>query len=296
MTLARALAALAKATDVYYERGWHLIPVVIDPSAGGKRPALPGTTGADGRYLDADEVKASLVHHRGTWPGIGIRATPGVVGIDVDAYGAKVGARVLRDLAADLPNLGHEGLGPLPPTWRSSARPGDSVSGIRWYRYDPLKGDPSRDVGDDVETIRWGHRFGVASPTYHPTGMPYRWYDPQGRTCAPPRITDLAWLPDTWLAHVSSQPYASLHRDVGSSVPELVAAGGWVRELALGSLATATAEMESAPEGSRNKTLFRLAKDLAAAGLDLTDLRTAAVRSGLSPREVAATIRSATAP
>ena len=55
-----------------------------------------------------------------------LRAQPGQLGLDFDAYNSKTGGLTLKE--------GESRWGPLPPTWRSSARPDDPVSGIRLYR------------------------------------------------------------------------------------------------------------------------------------------------------------------
>ena len=61
----------------------------------------------------------------GTAPGsnLGLRVNYGQIGIDVDAYDAKTGGRTLVEAESRW--------GPLPPTYRSSSRIDDDVSGIR---------------------------------------------------------------------------------------------------------------------------------------------------------------------
>jgi hypothetical protein len=60
------------------------------------------------------------------WPNamIGLRLPKGVIGLDVDMYGEKIGRQTLRSLK--------EKYGPLPPTWVSTSR--KDGSGIRLYR------------------------------------------------------------------------------------------------------------------------------------------------------------------
>jgi hypothetical protein len=56
---------------------------------------------------------------------IALRLPPGILAIDVDAYGDRPGAETLAKLEAQA--------GPLPATWISSSRD-DGVSGIRLFK------------------------------------------------------------------------------------------------------------------------------------------------------------------
>ena len=53
----------------------------------------------------------------------------------------------------------------------------------------------------DVELIQFHHRYMVCSPSIHDkTGMRYQWFDADGNVMdAPPRVEDLAVLPDPWV-------------------------------------------------------------------------------------------------
>jgi hypothetical protein len=134
-----------------------------------------------------------------------------VLGIDVDDYaferweedenGEAVKVRGVKTGAATLAALEAE-LGPLPATWRSSSR-GDGPSGIRLFRVPPglLWGD----FGTHLEGIWWGHRYAVVYPSVNPdSGLQYLWINDgaeQPRWGAePPKITELAELPESWTA------------------------------------------------------------------------------------------------
>lgn len=190
----------------YHREGWSPIPV--KPGTKGGRGCIPeGITGGSGRDLSGADVAAYIEthgHHN-----IAIRAPIGVIGIDIDQYGAKTGWDHLETL-----RLKHN-LTELPATWRSSSRP--LPSGIRWYRLPgvvtlpdrngeirTLQRDEIRLTGDPVpgvEIIQRHHRYAVCWPTIHPTvGQPYQWHPPTGTNLLEdiPRPTELAELPNGW--------------------------------------------------------------------------------------------------
>jgi Bifunctional DNA primase/polymerase, N-terminal len=121
----------------------------------------------------------------------------GQIGIDVDAYDAKTGDLTLKEAESRW--------GPLPPTYRSSSRIDDEVSGIRVFKasvglfFRGKIGFPELGIGD-IETIQPHLRVVIAWPSIHPkTGQQYRWFGPDG-TLLPegqvPRVEDLAELPE----------------------------------------------------------------------------------------------------
>ncbi|TYL50062.1 hypothetical protein FXB39_10375 [Nocardioides sp. BGMRC 2183] len=231
----RSLEKLFQVVDLYYDRGWSLIPL----RPGTKVPAMQGVTGGEGRYLSAREVKDELAGRGGG--GLAIRLPRGVVGLDVDDYikngRRKEGGATLRALEAGEIGLtltvGGEAvtvggraapLGELPAAPRSSARAGDSVSGIRFFAIPEGSPEPSRDPGPDVELIRWSHRYAVVSPTRHPeTGETYRWWGPDDNPSdGPPRVSDLPNLPAPWMGHLAAP--------TGSGTGALTGAGSGIAE------------------------------------------------------------------
>jgi hypothetical protein len=109
----------------YRSAGWL---GVLPLRPGAKVPHLAGFTGYDGawptdqqiaRWIDDGPADANLM----------LRVNHGLMGIDVDAYHGKTGDRTLKEAESRW--------GPLPSTYRSSARGQDDVSGTRVYRVPP---------------------------------------------------------------------------------------------------------------------------------------------------------------
>ena len=130
---------------------------------------------------------------------LGLRLYYGQIGIDVDAYDPKTGGRTLKEAESRW--------GPLPPTYRSSSRVEDDVSGIRVFRvpvgvlFRGVIGFKELGIGD-IEIIQPHLRVVTAWPSIHPTGQRYRWFGPDG-TLLPegqvPGVEDLAELPEAWV-------------------------------------------------------------------------------------------------
>lgn len=189
------------AADDYLRAGW---PNPF-PLLGKDRDVPGGVTGRAGRRLERNEVAYWMT----TCPdhNLALRLD-GVVGIDVDNYAKagveKHGWQTLR--------LAMDRWGPLPPTYRSTARPGTGASGIYFYRVpegylglvSQLKlADADGVAWGDVEIIQHHHRYAVVWPSTNPDadGAAYRWYDPQGNVMVGhvPRVEDLPELPLEWL-------------------------------------------------------------------------------------------------
>jgi len=175
----------ARAAGIYYDLGWHgAIPIDSE-----RRPPI-GFTGHDGAFPEPTQIGIWMAEH--PMDNIGIRPPHGVIGIDIDAYGEKKGAQTIAALTKEL--------GPLPPTWKSTARmPLDVLSGIYWFRV-PEDGE-WRDLGEHVETIRHGHRFGIVWPSINSrVNKQYKWYKPNGNEAdLPPKPVDLPELPAAWI-------------------------------------------------------------------------------------------------
>lgn len=185
------------AAPLYARQGW---TCVIPLPKGHKHPPPEGFTGADGRDTTDKDI-ASWSKSVGDW-NIGLRAPDGVVGLDVDAYGSKMGDAYLEQMAADL------GLPMLPATWKSSAR-GMGSTGIFWYRVPEGTGRMVGSPCKDVEIIQRHHRYGAVWPSVHPgdattpAGTRYRWYRPDGKLTDEgdvPTVAELPFLPEEWIA------------------------------------------------------------------------------------------------
>lgn len=185
----KAGAPYAIGAREYLKRGWDSpLPVPY----GSKKLTVSGWTGYQGKRPDHSQVKKWLVQHGDD--NIAVRMPEDVIGIDVDAYGEKCG-----DITLDVIEMT---IGPLPATWRSTSRVNSDISGIYWFRLPPeAVGLHWHDLGGDVETISWHHRYAVVWPSIHPeTGQTYSWFDDWGKQVVhPPSKEDLGLLPMAWV-------------------------------------------------------------------------------------------------
>lgn len=187
-------ARYREAALAWTDAGW---PAVLPVPLGRKEPVPSGFTGAEGRSpTPADYRRWTMARAADN----AVLVLPeGVVGLDVDAYGGKVGHRTW---ARHKQTYGDPGL-----TWMVTSRSG-GVSGIRLYRVDQV-GLPFRGSldGGDVDLIHQGLRYVTLPPSLHPEGRTYRLYGPSGEvTDRPPTIAELPWLPASWLPAITSKP------------------------------------------------------------------------------------------
>jgi Bifunctional DNA primase/polymerase, N-terminal/AAA domain len=186
----------ARGATLYWEAGWHS-PLPFPP--GRKSPPLKGWTGHDGKWPDGEQI-ATWAQERPRLSNLALRVNYGLIGIDVDAYDAKTGGLTLKEAESRW--------GPLPPTWRSTARVDDDVSGIRVYRA-PVDAFfrsviQFKDMGlADIEIIQPHHRYVTAWPSIHPKiGQQYRWFGPDGTPLPEgqvPHVDDIPELPEAWV-------------------------------------------------------------------------------------------------
>lgn len=182
--------------QTYLDLGWKPLPVT------GKHPPVDRATGYTGTVTVEQVADWSETH--GDW-NVGLRLE-GVVAIDVDEYGSKVGGQTLAALEARL--------GPLRPTFRSTSRGFDNPSGQRFYRV-PEGAKLVTAVKPDIEIVQWFHRYSVVWPTVHPdTGKRYQWYDSKGVKSGPPHIDELPDLPEAWWQELQRAPHAPLQEGV----------------------------------------------------------------------------------
>jgi hypothetical protein len=186
----------ARGATLYWEAGWHS-PLPFPP--GRKSPPPKGWTGHDGQWPDKEQI-ATWAQERPPLSNLALRVNYGLIGIDVDAYESKTGGRTLKEAESRW--------GPLPPTWRSTARVDDDVSGIRVYRvpvdafFRSVIEFKDRGLGD-IEIIQPHHRYVTAWPSIHPkTRQQYRWFGPDGSLLPEgeaPRVDDIPELPEAWV-------------------------------------------------------------------------------------------------
>ena len=181
----------------YAERGWRVVPI----PKGQKHPRIPA-------WQKAATTDPDLITEWWTkWPddGIGIAcgAESGIVVIDIDVSGDKVGMRTLADLEAKY--------GELPETY--SVRTGSG--GLHYYfEFDRTRPLGNGKLGQDIDVKAEGGQV-VAPPTIHPiTGEEYL------------LILDvpLAPLPD-WCYELLAKP----ERLAPAPAPAPVASGGELR-------------------------------------------------------------------
>lgn len=190
----------------YSLAGW---PCIIPVPPADKFPPPAGFTGADG--IDTDPLR--LVQFATEHPAhsIALRMPDGVIGIDVDSYEKKGklkrGAETLAALEAQL--------GPLPPTWSSTARgseAGPGPSRVMFFRVPPrryvtvLRAQVGAELLSDVEILQRHHRYAVVWPSANPQagGALYRWYGPDGAPATRvPSPVELAELPAAWVQHLA---------------------------------------------------------------------------------------------
>jgi len=177
----------ADAADQYWQAGWRGILPLPLAKKHNPPPGFTGATGTDPTYPDlyawADGTDGP--HN------ICLRLPANIIGIDVDAYGDKLGAHTLTTR--------EQQWGPLPPTWRTTSRD-DGISGIRLYRIPEGLAWPGV-VGPGIETVRRDHRYAVCWPSIHPEGGTYRWINPDGIVTAGgiPDPDQLPALPHEWI-------------------------------------------------------------------------------------------------
>jgi hypothetical protein len=173
------------AAALYLKAGWSPFPLPHKK----KSPPPTGYTGYAGAYVTTDDAAR---WNKAGGGNVGLRMPECVIGIDVDAYDGKSGGATFAEAEARL--------GALPPTWRSTARETDLVSGIRYFRV-PVGRQWADRLGDAVEVIHHGHRYAVAAPSVHPSGGVYGWFDPDGLPVVDviPDVSELPELPAAWV-------------------------------------------------------------------------------------------------
>jgi P4 family phage/plasmid primase-like protien len=196
-----------------------------------KHPPPTGFTGHRADYPDTEQINEWREDGRHN---IGVRlagvdAKHELIGIDVDHYRKGERDKKGGEQLAELENQ----LGPLPPTWISSART-DGVSGIRYFRVP--RGLAFRgQVEKDVECISKGYRFAVVWPSIHPDGGTYWWFPPgmppsgdarRAWDGSLPVAREFPVLPEAWIDYLTQGKMRSADDDridMDSSVDDIYA-------------------------------------------------------------------------
>ena len=186
------------AAEVYWAKGFR---GVLPLNRGSKWPPPRGFTGYDG----AEPSYADILQWAELYPdgNLCLRLPDGVIGVDVDAYGAKTGAQAFAEAVRRW--------GLLPDGPQSSSRDDDLVSGLRLFRVPPgtllqtVITFPEMSIGD-IEIIQRHHRYVVCWPSLHPEGRDYNWRNSQGQLLGIPEIDDIPWLPQPWIDGLKLTP------------------------------------------------------------------------------------------
>lgn len=178
----------------YLESGLGYPIPSVDPFA--KFPPLVGYTGKRGATPSRHQVELWMDVYPDS--NILLRLAKHIIGIDVDDYDDKHGARTMFAASRE-----HDA---LPDTPFTSAR-GPGYSGIRYFMLDSrmdernLKGDLGPD--SHVEIIRHSHRYAVVPPSWHQGAeQTYKWYTHSGDI---PHVTDIPHLPSAWYEHLTQK-------------------------------------------------------------------------------------------
>jgi len=192
-----------RAAALYRSAGW-LGAMPLGRAPGMKSPPPTQFTGHGKPYPSGADEYAWTEDPRTAALNIGVRANLGTIGLDVDAYTkTENGKTIVKRGDVALAEL-EARLGPLPPTWVSSARP--APSGIRWYRVpthlDGREVNWPGEAAKDIEIIQPGHRYAVVWPSTNPDagGALYMWRRPDGTSIGNcPEPGELPWLPEAWV-------------------------------------------------------------------------------------------------
>jgi hypothetical protein len=193
---------LAQVAEDLVEKGWQ--PVWCPQRQNGScTPSVnPSVTGYDAPYPTI--LPQPSGPHR-----LGFRVPAPLVMIDVDHYEGKHGAHTL--------DRAEEFLGPLPPTYKVTARGLDDPSGRFLFRKpvglnfsDRALSQFANDNGKtDIEILHYGHRFSWApGDINHKNGRTVQCFDPDGEVCLLPGVDDesIPELPQRWVDYLRNPP------------------------------------------------------------------------------------------
>lgn len=198
------------AVNAYRRAGWKNL---ISLPYGKQSPPPKGFTGRNPKKADVEQLKTWIKEARSSKDARGRAKSPTAnialvhseltVAIDVDDYEIEGKRKNGGESLAALVEL----LGPLPATWRSSARGVGNPSGQRFFRikaeHSPRLLDWDDKPGPHIEIVRWGHRYSVVWPSMNGRlGEVYRWYF-DDEEVAVPLLQELPYLPDAWVEYLT---------------------------------------------------------------------------------------------
>lgn len=207
----------APRINAYRRAGW---TSVIPLPYGKQDPPPSGYTGRKAERASKEKllewIENAKVSRQGA-ANLAIVHGPLTIAIDVDHYTyvdrktektkEKTGGDSLAALEIEL--------GPLPRTWRSTARGTDNPSGQRFFRLAPEHATNILDYDDKpgphIEIVRWGHRYSVVWPSLNGRrGEIYKWYKETSdgslsevESGTVPEVSELPLLPVAWVNYLT---------------------------------------------------------------------------------------------
>ncbi|WP_291313714.1 bifunctional DNA primase/polymerase [Corynebacterium sp. UBA2622] len=183
------ITTLEDWVDSYFECGWAPFPL----PAGKKFPPAGEVTGRNRK--DNDFLK-ELWKNPVDNANVGLRIPDGVIGLDIDNYANKSGAKTRESLEIEY--------GALPPTFYNTRHGARSKS--RHLFFQVPKGVEFKQLGGGIDILQPHHRYAVAAPSTF-NGDAYKWYDTQDEEMStPPKVADLPALPDRWVDFLTKGP------------------------------------------------------------------------------------------
>ena len=170
----------------YFDKGWSPVPLPYKKKA---NPPVGYTGRKTTKKVDQDAIDKWVSENRPR--NIAVRVDDNMLGIDVDDYDDKGGAKSLQEAEAKR--------GRLPDTCITTSRT-DKVSGIRLFRVPPGLAWAGKD-GPGIDIVQSGHRYAVVWPSLHPEGRTYRWLENEI-----PEAGKVPDLPQTWIDDLSQGP------------------------------------------------------------------------------------------
>jgi hypothetical protein len=240
----------------YLEAGFAPIP------ASGKRTVKNKHHGREAPWVTHAEMeKWRRLHPEAN---IAARLPRDIIGIDVDAYGAKPGAKTLGELEDEL--------GYLPSTLVSTARH-DGMSGIRLFRIPERYWSviwPGK-AGPGVDILWHGNRYMMVWPTVHPdVGETYLWYDQDEegefltRADGVPDFAEIAEFPRDWCDYFARKAQADDQADVADTADWIKKhGGGEICEMIAHVVESATDDMEGNAHDTARDALIGICREMA---------------------------------
>jgi hypothetical protein len=160
-------------------------------------PLIAGYHGREGKWITVELAQELAEKHPAA--NVAARLPHDIICLDVDDYEGHDGGNTLAALEDEL--------GVLPLTVRSTARHGQGVSGIKWFRVPAgyLDAEWAGVAGPGIDVITWYERYAIVPPSRHANGREYEWYLEDGDIpLIWPEFGELPELPERWCAYLAT--------------------------------------------------------------------------------------------